>query len=75
MKVKLLIGLFAIGLLAFNFSLKRNGESEKRIALQNISVMQVNAVEIWCDQLNETPCTIIFGNAIGNSNGFLRAEN
>jgi hypothetical protein len=36
MKVKLFIGLFAIGLLAFNFSLKKSGEGGMGIALQNI---------------------------------------
>jgi hypothetical protein len=72
MKTKLLIGLFAIGLLAFNFSLKSEGESEKGIALQNVAVMQANAGEMWCDQINDQTCTIQSPDGyIGTSTGRL----
>jgi hypothetical protein len=72
MKVKLFISLFAIGLLALNFSQKKSGEGEKGIALQNVAVMQANAGEMYCDQKNNDPCTITSPSGyVGTSRGYL----
>jgi hypothetical protein len=70
MKVKLFIGLFVIGLLAFNFSQKRSGEDEKGMTWQNVAVIQANAGKMYCDQVNEVECTIttssgVVGKSIG----------
>jgi hypothetical protein len=73
MKVKLFISLFAIGLLAFNFSQKKSGEGEKGIALQNVAVMQANAGEMWCDKSDNDPCEISMGDLVGSSRGYLRS--
>jgi hypothetical protein len=75
MKVKMFISLFAIGLLAFNFSLRRGGEGEKGIALQNIALMQTNAGEMYCDLSNNVTCTItVPSGCVGTSSGRLICE-
>jgi hypothetical protein len=75
MKVKMFISLFAIGLLAFNFSQRRSGEGEKGIALQNIALMQTNAGEMYCDLINDVECTItVPSGCVGTSRGRLICE-
>jgi hypothetical protein len=71
MKVKMFISLFAIGLLAFNFSQRRSGEGKKGVALQNITVMQANAGEMYCDLTLSMTCTDASGNVIPNHTGYL----
>ncbi|MDR0682964.1 MAG: hypothetical protein LBG15_14110 [Dysgonamonadaceae bacterium] len=75
MKVKMFISLFAIGLLAFNFSMKRCGEGKKGVALQNIAVMQANAGEMYCNLETDDPCTITAPSGhVGTSKGYLICE-
>jgi hypothetical protein len=71
MRVKLFISLFAIGLLAFNFSQKESGEGEKGMALQNVAVMQANAGEWGCNPSTDNPCTIQTDNVTGRGRGVL----
>jgi hypothetical protein len=72
MKVKKFISLFAIGLLVFNFSMRRSGEGENEIALQNIALMQTNAGEMYCDLSNNVTCTITTPSGyVGTSKGVL----
>jgi hypothetical protein len=59
MKVKMFISLFAIGLLAFNFSFKNEKKRNERLTLQNIAIMQANAGEAYCDQCDASGCVII----------------
>ncbi|WP_276962660.1 hypothetical protein [Bacteroides graminisolvens] len=55
MKIKLSLGLFAVGLLAFNLSFYENniGVDPK---LENIKLMQANAGEYNCDKSNLNIC-------------------
>jgi hypothetical protein len=73
MKVKMFISLFAIGLLAFNFSFKNEKKRNGRLTLQNIAIMQANAGEAYCDQSDTSGCVIIIevngGRIVGNSTG------
>jgi hypothetical protein len=61
MKVKMFIGLFAIGLLAFNFSFKNGKTHESRLTLRNSALMQANAVEVICEAQDSSPCTYTVG--------------
>ncbi len=66
MKIKFFLGLFAVGLLAFNYSNKKNSGKLVDLTSQNISLLQANASEIWCDASNSVDCYI--GSARGTGN-------
>jgi hypothetical protein len=78
MKTKLLIGALALGLLVFNFSINDGNVSKKDYALQNVKIMQCNAGESYCDQADETSCTIVVvtsgGRIVGNSTGNVKGS-
>ncbi len=57
MKVKFFLGLFAVTLLAFNFSHSDNILSND-VNLVNIKLMQANAGEYNCDRSSENNCEI-----------------
>ncbi len=47
--------------------------SNSNMALKNLAALEVSAGEMWCDQANETVCTITYSGATGTSKGYLRA--
>ncbi|MDR1371401.1 MAG: hypothetical protein LBJ72_14965 [Dysgonamonadaceae bacterium] len=46
MKTKLLLSLFAVALLAFNFSFKSEKAKNGELVLQNVALMQANHIAI-----------------------------
>jgi hypothetical protein len=76
MKTKLLIGFFAIGLLGFNLSIVTEKSSENESwTLKNVSLVQANAGEMYCNQENTIVCTITAPSGhIGQSSGKLICE-
>ena len=71
MRTKLLVGMFAVGLLVSNFTIGKNPSTRESLTLKNISLIQANAGEMYCDQKNEEKCDIEYGGAIGHSKGYL----
>ncbi|MDR0682963.1 MAG: hypothetical protein LBG15_14105 [Dysgonamonadaceae bacterium] len=69
MKTKLLLSLFAIGLLAFNFSFKNGKTHESRLTLRNIALMQANAFEVICEAEDSSPCTYTVVTSAGSITG------
>lgn len=58
MKEKLLVGIFAVGLLVTNFTFGENSVKIDNLTLKNISLIQANAGELVCDQQNAEECKI-----------------
>jgi hypothetical protein len=74
MKTKLLLSLFVAALFVFNFSFKNEKERNGSLTLQNITIMQANASEAYCDQSDDSGCAIVIelddgGRITGNSTG------
>ena len=69
MKIKFFMGLFFIGLLFSNYHEKIDLKCVN-LASQNISLLQANATEMWCDATTTKEC--IIGSAKGT--GFLIAK-
>jgi hypothetical protein len=72
---KKIIGLFAIGLMIFNFSFKANKNVNENVTITNIALMQANAGELACDQKDNDECSIQTPSGIVVSRGFLRGLN
>ena len=69
---KVLVGIFAIGLLVANFTIGENPVNSKNVTLKNISLVQANAGEMYCDTENEKECTITSSDGdVGKSTGKL----
>ncbi|WP_276962658.1 hypothetical protein [Bacteroides graminisolvens] len=69
---KIILGLFAVGLLTFNLSFERDKLNPEDLLLQNIELMQANAVEATCDASHPRECTINgVGGVVGKGTGDL----
>jgi hypothetical protein len=57
MKTKILLSLFAVGVLVFNTLISNVDHNSKRdVLLKNIIIMQANAIEAKCDGRNQNEC-------------------
>jgi hypothetical protein len=70
---RLFFSLFAIGLLAFNFSFNSNESGKENISLKNVVLMQANSMEVVCEAVNTCSCEYTVntssGPIIGRSTG------
>ena len=74
---KLSLSLIFVGFMAFSFILGgvSKDSSESTLSLQNLEALQASAGEMYCDQKNQTECTITAPDGtVGKSTGFLRLE-
>jgi len=71
---KTMCGAVVLGMIAFNVMSVNSSAIGREVTLKNVAALQSSAGEMWCDQTNETVCTITNGTSTGTSKGFLRAS-
>ncbi len=74
-KIWLIISIVCLlGLLTLNFNIHHHNPINRDLSLENIKALQAAAGELYCDQENDVVCTIIHGDAVGKSKGYLVYE-
>lgn len=78
MKKSKLVGFLSVGVMTVAGSLLANNSSQKSVddfVSLNLEALDESAGDMWCDQTNETPCSIEAPSGhIGRSTGILRVH-